>query len=207
MKDIFSYNRDIDRTAYMNWRTKKHSPIHNMIIMADGFMESAIILAEDALNNNIDKRADITIFPMLFNANHGIELYLKAIAWTLNILMESEYKVEGNHNIKQILNTVKSKVLKFESEQEKKARFFQLIDNLEGYVSELSEKIELAETKKKDNMDFSRYPFTNNYISHFYISTFDNVPIDLENFIIRFRDIKKNLNLIACHYLYDYLEI
>lgn len=78
---------------------------------------------------------------------------------------------------------------------------------MEAYVRELSERIELAETKKKDNMDFSRYPFTNNYIPHFYIRTFDNIAIDLENFILRFREIGKNLNLIASHYFYDYLEV
>ncbi|ESU34519.1 hypothetical protein G3A_00775 [Bacillus sp. 17376] len=207
MKDIFSYNVDINKTAYMNWRTKKHNPIHNMIIMADGFIESSLILAEDAINKNINKKADIIIFPILFNVNHGIELYLKAIAWTLNILMENEYKIEGSHNIKQILSIVKSKVLKFEKEQEKREQFLKMILNLEAYVRELSERIELAETKKKDNMDFSRYPFTNNYIPHFYIRTFDNIAIDLENFILRFREIGKNLNLIASHYFYDYLEV
>lgn len=29
MKKIFSYNVDIDKTAYMNWRTRPHQPIHS----------------------------------------------------------------------------------------------------------------------------------------------------------------------------------
>ena len=29
MEKIFSYNVDIDKTAYMNWRTRPHQPIHS----------------------------------------------------------------------------------------------------------------------------------------------------------------------------------
>ena len=38
MKEIFSYNVDVNKTAYMNWRTKYHEQIHNMIVIADGFI-------------------------------------------------------------------------------------------------------------------------------------------------------------------------
>ncbi|MGG0835679.1 hypothetical protein ABE057_00690 [Bacillus paralicheniformis] len=206
LKDIFSYNVDVNKTAYMNWRTEKHNHIHNMIVLADGFMESAIMLAEDVLNDNFNKKADIIIFPILFNTNHGIELYLKAITWSLNILMKSEYKIEGNHDIKQILSTVKSKVRKFEKEKEKKQQFLKLIENLDAYLKELNEKIEKADLKKNDKMDFSRYPLTKEYIPHFYIGTFKNVVVDLENFISRMKEISKNLNLISCYYLYKFIE-
>lgn len=33
MGRIFEYNKDIDKTAYMNWRTKQDQPIHDMIIL------------------------------------------------------------------------------------------------------------------------------------------------------------------------------
>ncbi|MEX3913727.1 hypothetical protein AB4672_18265 [Bacillus paralicheniformis] len=164
------------------------------------------MLAEDVLNENFNKKADIIIFPILFNTNHGIELYLKAITWSLNILMKSEYKIEGNHDIKQILSTVKSKVCKFEKEKKKKQQFLRLIENLNAYVNELNEKIEIANSKKSDKMDFSRYPLTKEYIPHFYIDTFENVEVDLENFISRMKEIKKNLNLLSCYYLYEFIE-
>lgn len=44
MEKIFSYNVDIDKTAYMNWRTRSHQPIHDMMIIADGYMKAAIML-------------------------------------------------------------------------------------------------------------------------------------------------------------------
>lgn len=78
-----------------------------MLIIADGFMKSSIMLAELALEDNRNKKADIIIYPFLFNANHAIELYLKVIGWTVNILLQNDKKVEGGHDIQQILNVVK----------------------------------------------------------------------------------------------------
>lgn len=72
MEKIFSYNVDIDKTAYMNWRTRQHQPIHDMMIIADGYMKAAIMLAQDCLQDNMDKKADIVVFPMLFSANHNL---------------------------------------------------------------------------------------------------------------------------------------
>ena len=65
MEKIFSYNVDIDKTAYMNWRTRPHQPIHDMMIIADGYMKAAIMLAQDCLQDNMDKKADIVVFPIL----------------------------------------------------------------------------------------------------------------------------------------------
>lgn len=207
MNKIFSNNSDIDKNAYLNWRTQKHTPIKNMINIADGFMSSAMLLAEEELEDNDDKKADIIIFPLLFNVNHGIELYLKAITWMLNILLKTNRKIEGSHNIKQIYDVVSSRVNEFEKGKEKKDSFDKLTLNLKEYINELFSKIEDSSNNiYKDNMDFSRYPFNQKYVNHFYIDEFNNVVIDLENFIVRFREIHKNLRIIAEHYLFDYLE-
>jgi hypothetical protein len=45
VKEVFSYNVDIHKNAYMNWRTDKHEHINNMIIIANGFMQSSLHLA------------------------------------------------------------------------------------------------------------------------------------------------------------------
>lgn len=42
VKDIFSYNIDIDKNAYINWRTNKH--INNMIVTSKGFMISKLLI-------------------------------------------------------------------------------------------------------------------------------------------------------------------
>ncbi len=84
MQPIFSRNINIDKIAFLNWRISQNSDIRNLLNLADGFLISAIELAKHCLENNEDKRADILIFPILTNANHGIELYLKSLNWTLN---------------------------------------------------------------------------------------------------------------------------
>lgn len=204
MKKIFSYNADINKTAYMNWRIEKYEDINNLIKMADGYMKSSLMLNNNMLIDNKSKDADIVIFPILFNANHAIELYLKAITWTLNILLVKGTKIEGQHNIEQIFNIVKSRVNEYEIDKERKKQFKQMISNLQEYIDEL---FSLIKSSKKDNMDFSRYPFDQHYKNHFYAETFDNVVVDLENFSKRFEEIGKNLKMIAEHYLYDHLKM
>ena len=57
---------------------------------------------------------------------------------------------------------------------------------------------EMWKNPKNDKMDFSRYPFSSNYDYHFYVIAPRNVEVDLDNFVIRFEEIKTNLdNLIA----------
>ncbi len=137
MKDIFSYNADVNKTAYMNWRTSHHDHIYNMIVIADGFMNSAIMLAETALIDNWDKKADSLIYPIIFNANHAIELYLKATVWTLNILLDNQQKIEGQHDIQQILQTVIKRVQEFETDKEKRKKFKNMI-NARGQFQDAS---------------------------------------------------------------------
>jgi hypothetical protein len=183
MKEIFSNNINISKNAYLNWRTNRYSQIYNMILIAKGFMMSSVMLAEQALNDNRDKKADIIIFPIIFNANHAIELYLKAITWALNILLEKDGRIEGKHDIKQIFYVVRSRVNELEKNPEDKKQFDNLTINLREYIEELFKKIENeSKWKYKDNMDFSKYPLNEKYVNHFYIDEFDNVVIDLENF-------------------------
>ena len=169
MKDIFSYNADVNKTAYMNWRTSHHDHIYNMIVIADGFMNSAILLAEAALVDNWDKKEDSFIY--------------------------------------QIIQTVIKRVQEFETDKEKRKQFNNMINGTKFYVDELFEKIATQNGKrKKDNMDFSRYPFEQKYMPHFYITEFENVVVDLENFVQRFKEIGENLRLISTYYLFDILE-
>ena len=82
-----------------------------------------------------------------------------------------------------------------------------MINGTKLYVDELFAKITAQDGKrKKDKMDFSRYPFDQQYMPHFYVTELDNVVVDLENFVIRFKEMGDNLHLIATYYLFDVLE-
>ena len=197
MKPIFSRNPDIDKMAFLNWRFSEEGNIHNLLNLADGFLLSALELSTQCLINNDGKRADILIFPILTNANHGIELYLKAINWMLNKLTNSNMKIEGKHNIKQLFETVRSKAKKYRGLQ--KVNFDEENKELKDYIVELFSKINA--TSQNDRMDFSRYPFSTNYENHFYVTQMGNEVIDLEIFNSSFKIIRQKLELLS-DYLY-----
>lgn len=159
MKPIFSRNIDIDKIAFLNWRIDRDEHIVNLLNIADGFLLSAIELAKHCLENNNDKRADILIFPIFTNANHGIELYLKALNWTLNKLEDNDKKIEGRHNLRQIFQTVKAKFKTYKGNISFK-EFKEATSELENYIDELFDKIQA--TPQNDKMDFSRYSLDNN---------------------------------------------
>ncbi|MBK0382875.1 hypothetical protein I5M32_07870 [Pedobacter sp. SD-b] len=202
MQPIFSRNEDYTKIAFLNWRIDKWSDILNILNLADGFMTSAIELAKLALHNNDDKTADILIFPILTNANHGIELYLKALTWMLNKKMGEETRIEGLHNIRQIYATVRSKIKNYGGDISLKG-FLEKTQGLDNYIEELFAKTNA--TGKKDKMDFSRYPFDNKYENHFYVDQIGNVEIDLENFVERFTEIHESLEDLT-DFLY-YIEL
>jgi len=199
MKPIFSRNDHVDKMAFLNWRVKKDNEINNILILADGYLSSSIKLAKLCLIYNRDKTADVVIFPILTNANHGIELYLKAISWMINLLMRSEKRIEKTHNIKQIFQSVKLGIKAYKGNVTEED-FSKAMMGLEAYIDELFDKIQAS--PKRDNMDFSRYPFSNSYESHFYVSAVGNVEVDLENFVSRFEDIKTSLENLSS-YLFE----
>lgn len=115
MKPIFSRNEDIDRMSFLNWRIEDSSNFDNLINIAEGYFLSATTLISSCLKSNEDKQADILIFPILNNANHGVELYLKGLTWLFNSLLDNGKKIEGGHNIKQINETLLTKIKDFET--------------------------------------------------------------------------------------------
>jgi len=198
MKKIFERNVNYNRSAFLNWRFNKGDPIGNMLALADGFLESAIYLGGLCLLDNNDKKADMLIFPMLTNANHGIELYLKSLNWTLNELLQNGQRREGGHNIKQIYEMIVPKISTHKGPPELR-KFQQDTENLKEYLDELFGLID------GHKMDFSRYPLSNDYVSHFYVERLDNVEVDLENFVVRFQNIRDTLDAICSYYFYNEL--
>lgn len=203
MQPIFSRNNDFNKIAFLNWRIERGEDIRNMLNLAEGYLDSSIALAKHCLDDNKDKKADILIFPILTNANHGIELYLKAMTWTLNKLLNIEKKIEGGHNIKQIFQTVRSKIKLYKGTLSLK-EFNASTKELENYINELFDKVEA--TPKDDKMDFSRYPISNDYDNHFYVDVIGNVEIDLENFVSRFEIIKEKLETMTDFLYYQELN-
>lgn len=205
MKEVFSYNTDINKTAYLNWRTNAHEPIHNMQILASGYIQAALELAKCCLEDNSDKKADVVVFPMLFSLNQGIELYEKAIYWSLNILLGYKTTYPDNHRIREIWYSDKEKIKQYGFDEEEgrgEKEFHSMITVLEKYLDELYKKICKDDSINTafHNIDFSRYPLNNQNEIHFYVKQLDNVVVDLENFISITLDIYECLNRLSGYY-------
>ncbi|MGS0534143.1 hypothetical protein ACU80C_30590 (plasmid) [Bacillus mycoides] len=216
MKEIFSRNKNIDKNAYLNFRTyDSNDPndpipsIHNMNVIAEGFRDAALSLVKGLLSNNANSGADNLIFPILFNTNHSIELYLKAICWTQNLLLKKEDTFDKIHNLKELF----TKVVNLESELKTKddePEFNEMLNSLKAYIYELDDKIERTFTigdkkeKTRYDIDFPRYALNTDFKSQFYINADDNVTVDLENFLIVFEQIFKDLSSLYEHYVYVY---
>lgn len=220
MKEIFSYG-NMESTAYMNFRTKNIDEtklkgkkasqivkdlyeIHNMNIIASGFFKSALILIDQCLEDNFDYKADNIIFPILFSVNHAIEVYIKSISCSMKILLNENDKYAKNHCIKDLWDEAKRRIEAYGfAEDRKESKFRGMIENLEAYLDELTEKIlEKYNDKTRYRIDFSRYPTTTNNTLQFYLKTYDYVTIDLENSKVVFEDIYDCLSTLANFY-YD----
>lgn len=89
IKPIFSRNDIIDKMAFLDWRMD-FGEISNMINLAEGYFQSAILQTESCLQDNTGKRADVIIFPILMCFNHALELYLKASIAICNELLNND---------------------------------------------------------------------------------------------------------------------
>lgn len=185
MKKLFSSNEDIRKSAFLNWRTIRNDDINNFIVLADGYISSAIQLIDLCLENNSDSKADKLIFPILNNVNHGIELYLKSIIWTINELNKTGEKFDDNcHELNQLFNETIEIIKKYED-----LIFFEDFKEksiiLSCYINEIYAV--LTKNPFKNSMTFSRYPIsstnknTKQHYKQFYTEKKENIEIDLEN--------------------------
>jgi hypothetical protein len=199
MKPIFEGNKDFNKSAFLNWRVSKREDIGNMLALAESYLDASIELTKVCLSNNSDKKADGLIFAILNNANHGIELYLKSMIWTLNKLLENEKTFDGGHNINQLLDVVQKRINDYKDNDWLK-HFNKTNESLIEYIGELFSLIDGSK------MDFTRYPITKKGENHFYIEDINNIEIDLENLLKRLMEIKENIDERASYFFYQELN-
>lgn len=172
--DMFS--GDPHKTAFLNWRFDFYRDVESQFFeMAKAYFETSLELLDRCIADNHDHKADIWIFPIMFNVVHGIEVYLKGFNSLYRILTKlhhdeyQESKIEGKHDIKQLCH-VATKLLSDSKNTEilKDMRFvFKFIEIL---------------YQNTNDMTFARYPVTAKGEKHFYNKQADNVTIDLNVF-------------------------
>lgn len=173
MKSFFCQGRTINTTSYMNWRISEDDG-KSFWALAEGYFEAADVLITKCLENNSDKKADIFIFPILFNVVHGVELSLKAINDYLNIILYNQTKIEGGHNIKQLSDVTLNLFEKFK----KKGKDNEIVESITAIkiVKKFIDNI----FEKTNDMAFARYPINSKNEDMFYSETLQNVVIDME---------------------------
>lgn len=206
IKNVFSENEDMHKNAIMNWRTHKYDDVHNMKVIGDGFRKSTVLMLQHVLVDNHDKKGDVLIFPIMFSANHVIEVYLKVIVSLQQRLLEIQAPPKLSHDIKQLLEEciANEKNIKG-SIGEKKIK--EKLNLTLVYIKELYSKIERIEVKGKGkvkvlhDMTFSRYANTSERkdpAPHFYIEMIENATIDVENletmYLTIFNDLEDLIN-------------
>lgn len=172
--NYFDFSGDIENSAYLNWRFDFIRETENQFYeMGKAYFETAISLIDDCLIDNKDKKADIWIFPILFNVVHGTEIYLKGFNSQIRILDKiekqeyQESKIEGKHNILQLCQTAIS-LIKCSSHKD-------LLPEFE-FVKKF---IDILYANTND-MTFARYPVDSNKQPHFYVQKEENITIDLD---------------------------
>lgn len=192
LKTIFKYNEDIDKTAYLNWRMDFSSnPRRQFVIIGEAYFATAYHLIKECLENNLDKKADIWIFPIMFNIVHGIEVYLKAINANLNVVMgKNATDIKLGHDIKRLYDTAESLLLEYKNinNNSTKDQMYTAIKVVGNFVSNIYDK-----TK---DMTFARYPITNKKEEHFYVQSLENEVVDMEELEEQVVIIYKLLDLI-----------
>lgn len=194
MDTFFEYNVDINKTAYMNWNLNKYTIRRNFAVLGKSFFSTAFSLMQICLQDNNDKKADDWIFPIMFSIVHGIEVYLKVIIVSLNIILDKETKkIEGKHDIRQLAQGARKLIIQFNSSEKSfdSKQMLTAIKVINNFIDIIYEKT--------DDMTFARYPMSRKKKGNknpFYLEVFGNEVVDMELF---------NKEIVAVFHMLDYL--
>lgn len=195
-ESIFSYNSSINRTAYLNWRINDfYSEWYQFNIMGYAYLDASINLMI-LLKGNDYKQADSLIFPILFNAIHGIEIYLKGLITGFNLTLDkSNRSIPKGHDIKKLSRVIRNVSSEF-SKKYLKQTMQEEFKRIVTIIEDITENI-FAETQ---DITFPRYPSGLNdkgTTPHFYVERKENVTVDLDLL---------SEQIVVIYYIFDYME-
>lgn len=195
---IFNYNTSIKNTAYLNWRVNDfYSEWRQLITMGYAYLDASVNLLLLILKEgNKYNQADSLIFPILFDAIHGIELYLKGLISGLQqVTPVDNLTTPWGHDIRKLSEDIKKHSLIFSGKHlsEKMTKEFNRVSTL---VGELIDNIYI----ETDDMTFPRYPSRvkkKKSVPHFYVQEKENVTVDLELLLEQ---------ILVIFYIFNYME-
>lgn len=99
------------RDPILNWRfLLDNEPQEANQRLADGYYETCMELVNMCIEDNSDKKGDIWIFPIMFQAHQFFELYLKCINLLCKLIVDSSLDPwsldfsKGGHDLEMLLS-------------------------------------------------------------------------------------------------------
>lgn len=173
---IFEPHSDIDKNAYLNWRMDfTHTRRRRFVIVGQAYFDTAYYMLQECLRDNLDKKADAWIFPILFHIVHGTEVYLKAINMSYSVALGKDKKdIQGAHDIKQLCSVARSLIIEFKTKHpsDTSDQLFEAIKVVGNFIENIYEKT--------SDMTFARYPTQSDKSDHFYIQCPENTVVNME---------------------------
>ena len=201
METVFDSNANDRKNAYLSWRMKGRNISERFKQLSNGYFQVSQNIIEELLKNNLDRQADIQIFPVLFGIVHGIELSLKALNYDINgLLGYNNLKIGfGKHDIGTICSqSIKSlKVLGQRIGDENIEQPLTAIHLIENFINNIYSQTAY--------MPFARYPINDKGEDVFYAKWDQNVIVDLEKLKSQFSYVVTMLEFLDdfIHYYID----
>ena len=164
-----SDKRNQHHYSFISWRMRDGEDSHKYAEQGEGYFVSSIILLEQCLVENRDRKGDSVIFPILFNIEQGIELYLKGFIY---LIRENGATVDfkiSTHNIKELSENFQRVISSWSSNYTIACRDFNYVDKLIDLLFE-----------KTTDCTYARFPFNNSGNGHFYVNSDKNIIIDMK---------------------------
>ena len=190
---VFASNKNIYKTAFLNWRMSERDIPENLYQMGKAFGEGAMTLIDKCLDNNKGHEADALIFPILYGVDQCIEVMIKAILCCLDILEGSEGTVSKTHDVFQLLSQLKAAIKKHTKRTKGLEKHLKPVQT---YLDELN--MYIGGTTGQPHMDFARYPIDTNGNPYFYVVSQGNTTVDLDVLKENLQGIMDSLDALYC---------
>lgn len=167
--DYREFNRP-NKYAFLNWWTdngiggarnnKNIQQISDFYFLGKTYVGNAILTLNTLIENgNVYNEADKLIFPIFFNAWHGIELMLKSAGISLNIIFGEDNNKTIYTKINHDIFDMYDELMQYIEEKE----LAELKDEVCNYLNIFIEELR----KVNANFDFARYTFTNGRMENY----------------------------------------
>ena len=190
---VFASNKDIYKTAFLNWRMSKRDIPENLYEMGKAFGNGAMALIDKCLDDNKHHEADALIFPILYGVDQCIEVMIKAILCCLDMLEGSKGGVSQTHNVFQLLSLMKADIKKHAKRTKGLEKH---LEPIQTYLDELN--LYIGVKTGQPHMDFARYPIDTDGNPYFYVVSRGNITVDLDVLKEKLQGIMDSLDAIYC---------